>query len=169
MSVLEILKVPDLKLREKAKEILKIDDNIKKIAYDMIETMYAGKGIGLAGTQVGIPLRIIVIDVDQIEGEPNPMVFINPEIVEGRDRVVNEEGCLSVPGYTAKVERFNYVKVRYKDLDDKIREMEGEDLLARAFQHEIDHLNGILFIDHLSKLKREMFLKRLKKSMERNL
>jgi len=169
MSVLEILKVPDPKLREKAKEILKIDDNIKKIAYDMIETMYAGKGIGLAGTQVGIPLRIIVIDVDQIEGESNPMVFINPEIVEGRDRVVNEEGCLSVPGYTAKVERFNYVKVRYKDLDDKIREMEGEDLLARAFQHEIDHLNGILFIDHLSKLKREMFLKRLKKSMERNL
>lgn len=169
MSVLEILKVPDPRLREKAKEILKIDDNIKKIAYDMIETMYAGKGIGLAGTQVGIPLRIIVIDVDQIEGEPNPMVFINPEIVEGRDRVVNEEGCLSVPGYTAKVERFNYVKVRYKDLDDKIREMEGEDLLARAFQHEIDHLNGILFIDHLSKLKREMFLKRLKKSMERNL
>lgn len=169
MSVLEILKVPDPRLREKAKEILKIDDNIKKIAYDMIETMYAGKGIGLAGTQVGIPLRIIVIDVDQIEGEPNPMVFINPEIVEGRDRVVNEEGCLSVPGYTAKVERFNYVKVRYKDLDDKIRETEGEDLLARAFQHEIDHLNGILFIDHLSKLKREMFLKRLKKSMERNL
>ncbi|MCX7990501.1 MAG: peptide deformylase [Proteobacteria bacterium] len=169
MAVLEILKVPDKRLREKANEITVIDDNIKRLAYDMIETMYAGSGVGLAGTQVGVPLRIIVIDVDQIDGEPNPMVFINPEILEGRDKVVKEEGCLSVPGFTAKIERFGYVKVRYKNLDNETQEMSAEGLLARAFQHEIDHLNGILFIDYLSKLKRELFLKKLKKSLERSL
>lgn len=169
MAVLDILKVPDQRLRVKAKEILKVDDEIKKLANDMIETMYANKGVGLAATQVGVPLRIIVIDVEQVEGEPNPMVFINPEILEGSEKVSNEEGCLSVPGFTAKVERFNYVKVRYRDLNYEIKEMEGKELLARAFQHEIDHLEGILFIDRISKLKRELFLKRLKKSLERNL
>lgn len=169
MAVLDILKVPDQRLRVKAKEILKVDDEIKKLANDMIETMYANKGVGLAATQVGVPLRIIVIDVEQVEGEPNPMVFINPEILEGSEKVSNEEGCLSVPGFTANVERFNYVKVRYRDLNYEIKEMEGKELLARAFQHEIDHLEGILFIDRISKLKRELFLKRLKKSLERNL
>lgn len=169
MSVLEVLKVPDPRLRERAKDIVNIDDNIKKLAYDMIETMYASNGVGLAATQVGVPLRIIVIDVEQIDGEPKPIICINPEIIEGRDMVKNEEGCLSVPGYTAKVERFNFVKVRFKNLVDQYVHMEAEELLARAFQHEIDHLNGILFIDHLSKLKRELFLKRLKKSMERSL
>ncbi len=169
MAVLEILKIPDKRLREKAIEVKDIDDNIKKIAYDMIETMYAGKGIGLAATQVGIPLKIIVIDIDQLDDNPNPMVFINPEIIEGRDKVSNEEGCLSVPGFTAKVERFSHLIVKYKSLDNVVKEISAEGLLSRAFQHEIDHLNGVLFIDHLSKLKRELFLKKLKKTLERSL
>ncbi len=169
MSLLTILTIPDPRLREKAKEITKIDDNIKKIAYDMVETMYAHKGVGLAATQVGIPIRLIVIDVDQIEGDPNPIICINPEIIEGKEKVKNEEGCLSIPGYSASVERFGYVKVRFMDLDGNQKEIEATELLSRAFQHEIDHLNGILFIDHLSRLKRELFLKKLKKTMEKSL
>ncbi len=169
MSLLNILTIPDPRLREKAKEVTAIEEPIKKLAYDMVETMYANKGVGLAATQVGVPLKVIVIDVDQLDGTPNPLICINPEIIESKDRVKNEEGCLSIPGYTANVERFNEVKVRFLDLQGNEIKMTATELLSRAFQHEIDHLNGILFIDHLSRLKREMFLKKLKKSMEKSL
>lgn len=169
MAILEILKYPDQRLREIAKEVDDINDDIKKIATSMIETMYHAKGIGLAGPQVGIPIRLFVIDIEQLEENPKPIVFINPVIISTEGKEKKEEGCLSIPGYTAPVERAVKVIVRFKDLDGKDHEIEAEGLLARAIQHENDHLDGKLFIDRISSIRRELIIKKLRKEMERSL
>lgn len=169
MAVMEILKYPDQRLRVIAKEIDKISDDIKKIAISMIETMYNAKGIGLAATQVGIPVRLFVIDVEQLDENPKPIVFINPKILSMDGKEKHDEGCLSIPGYTAPVERALKVTVRYRDLDGNTMELVAEGLLARAIQHENDHLDGKLFIDRLSPIRKELIIKKLKKQMEKSL
>ncbi len=137
---------------------------LRKFAGDMLDTMYDAPGIGLAAIQVGEPLRMLVIDLAKEGEEPAPQVFINPEILESsEERSVYEEGCLSIPDYYAEVERPASVRVKYLDRDGKAQEIVAEGLLATCLQHEIDHLNGVLFIDHISKLKRDMVVKKFKK------
>jgi peptide deformylase len=169
MPVMEILNYPDQRLRIVAKEIDKITDEIKKIATSMIETMYHAKGIGLAATQVGIPIRLFVIDVDQLDENPTPIVFINPKIISMEGKEKHDEGCLSIPGHTAPVERAYKVVVRFINLDGATVEIVAQGLLARAIQHENDHLDGKLFIDRLSTIRRELIVKKLKKQMEKTL
>ena len=164
MTIRPLIILPDPLLREVSKPIERVDAQVKKLADDMLATMYDAPGIGLAAIQVGEPLRMLVIDLAK-EGEPPaPQVFINPEILEKSDgRSVYEEGCLSIPDYYAEVERPAKVRVGYLDRDAKHREVEAEGLLATCLQHEVDHLNGVLFIDHISKLKRDMVVKKFKK------
>ncbi len=169
MSILQILKYPDPRLKEKAVEVKEITKEIKKLAFDMVETMYSNRGVGLAAPQVGVPFRIIVIDIDQLEKEPNPIICINPEIISHEGKTKDDEGCLSVPGFTAPVERYKKVVVSFLDLDGNSNEVTAEDFFAKAFQHEIDHLNGILFVDRLGRLRKQLFLKRYKKMMEESL
>ncbi|TKT74992.1 peptide deformylase [Aquamicrobium sp. LC103] len=156
--------LPDPLLRLVSKPVERVDDDLRGFADDMLETMYDAPGIGLAAIQVGEPLRMLVIDLSK-EDEPNaPHVFINPEIVATGDGIsVYEEGCLSIPDYYAEVERPDTVTVKYLDRDGKERVMEAEGLMATCLQHEIDHLNGVLFIDHISKLKRDMVVRKFKK------
>ena len=164
MSIKPLIILPDPILRQVSKPVERVDAPLRKLADDMLETMYDAPGIGLAAIQVGEPLRMLVIDLAK-EGEPPaPQVFINPEIVESSDeRSVYEEGCLSIPDYYAEVERPAAVRVKYLDRDGKLQEMQAEGLMATCLQHEIDHLNGVLFIDHISKLKRDMVVKKFKK------
>jgi peptide deformylase len=164
MAIRPILEVPDPRLTRAAAAVERIDDELKRLLDDMLETMYAAPGIGLAAIQVGEPIRMLVIDLAK-EGEPKaPQIFINPEIIENSDgRSVYEEGCLSIPDYYAEVERPAKVRVKYIDLDGKPQEIEADGVLATCLQHEIDHLNGVLFIDHISKLKRDMVLRKFKK------
>ncbi|GAA0549928.1 peptide deformylase [Rhizomicrobium palustre] len=165
MAIREILTAPDPRLKEVAKDVSKVDGAIKTLAADMLDTMYDAEGIGLAATQIGVALRVVVIDVAQKDGEKNPMVFINPKIVWESDEVANfQEGCLSVPDIWDEVERPVAVKAEYLDLDGKKQVLEADGLLADCLQHEIDHLNGTLFIDHLSRLKRSMAIKKLTKA-----
>ncbi len=164
---------PDPRLRQISSPVEKVDDEVRALVADMFETMYAAPGIGLAAIQVGVPRRILVIDLQEPEeegGEPvkDPRVFINPEILEHSDQEVPyTEGCLSVPDQYAEVDRPDRIRARWLDLDGKVREEEIEGLLATCLQHEMDHLNGVLFIDHLSRLKREMILKKLTKQRRR--
>ena len=164
MAIRPLIILPDPVLRQVSKPVERVDDDVQKFASDLLETMYDAPGIGLAGIQIGEPLRILVIDLAK-EGEPKaPQIFINPEILSRSDeRSVYEEGCLSIPDYYAEVERPARVRVRYVDLDGKEREVEAEGLLATCLQHEIDHLNGVLFIDHISKLKRDMVVRKFRK------
>jgi peptide deformylase len=164
MSIKPLIILPDPVLRLVSKPVERVDAPLLKLADDMLETMYDAPGIGLAAIQVGEPLRMLVIDLHK-EGEPKaPQLFINPEIVESADeRSVYEEGCLSIPDYYAEVERPASVRVKYLDRDGKEQEVPAEGLLATCLQHEIDHLNGVLFIDHISKLKRDMVVKKFKK------
>jgi peptide deformylase len=164
MAIREIIILPDKQLRLISKPVEKVTPEVRKLADDMFETMYDAPGIGLAAIQVGEALRMLVIDLAK-EGEtPAPHVFINPEILESSEqRSVYEEGCLSIPDYYAEVERPAAVRVRYLDRDGKLLEMQAEGLMATCLQHEIDHLNGVLFIDHISKLKRDMVVKKFKK------
>jgi len=148
-----------------------VDDSVRKLIDDMVETMYYARGIGLASVQVGDPRRVVVLDVpDEDEKErakgKNLMALVNPEIVYAEGETVYEEGCLSVPGITADVERAARVRVKALDRDGKPFEIEAEGLLAIALQHEIDHINGVLFIDRLSRLKRELVKRRYRKSLE---
>jgi peptide deformylase len=143
-----------------------VDDRIRKLVDDMTETMYAAKGIGLAATQVGVAERVVVIDVSDEGGKP--VVFINPEILSGDGSAEIEEGCLSVPGYFEPVQRLGHVKVRALDRDGKPFELEADELFAICIQHEIDHLNGKLFVDYLSELKRTRIRKRLEKAQRQN-
>ncbi|MEW6614896.1 MAG: peptide deformylase [Thermodesulfobacteriota bacterium] len=161
MSILKILTYPDPVLKKKAKQVEIIDEKIKKLAEDMVETMYAAPGIGLAAPQVGESLRVIIVDVTR-KGE-DLVVLVNPEIISGEGECAEEEGCLSVPDFKETVSRKK--KVIVKGLDIKGREIQipAEGLLAIAFQHEIDHLDGILIIDRVSWLKRDIFKKKLKK------
>ena len=169
MSVLELYEYPHPILEQKAEKVLKVDADIQKFLDDMLETMYASKGVGLAAPQVGVSKRIIVIDAEQkeVDGEykrGNPMCLVNPEIVyKSEETILFCEGCLSVPKQSADVERHYAIKVRYLDYNSKEQEIEAEDYLAVILQHEIDHLDGILYIDRISRLKRNMLLKKLEK------
>ena len=164
MPLKPLIILPDPVLRQVSNPVERVDDAVRKLASDMLDTMYDAPGIGLAAIQVGEPLRLLVIDLAK-EGEPPaPQVFINPEILAGSDeRSVYEEGCLSIPDYYAEVERPAKVRVKYLDRDGKEREAEADGLLATCLQHEIDHLNGVLFIDHISKLKRDIVVRRFRK------
>jgi len=164
MSIKPLIILPDPILRQVSRRVERVDDDLRKLASDMLDTMYDAPGIGLAAIQVGEPLRMLVIDLAKEGEEPAPYVFINPEIVESsEERSVYEEGCLSIPDYYAEVERPASVRVKYLDRDGKAQEMVADRLMATCLQHEIDHLNGVLFIDHISKLKRDMVVKKFKK------
>jgi peptide deformylase len=169
MAILPILEVPDPRLRQISSPVEKVDDEVRALVADMFETMYAAPGIGLAAIQVGVPKRILVIDLQEPAeegGEPvkDPRVFINPEVVQASEQEVPyTEGCLSVPDQYADVDRPDRIRARWLDLHGNSHEEDIEGLLATCLQHEMDHLNGILFIDHLSRLKREMILKKLAK------
>jgi peptide deformylase len=164
MAIRPIVLIPDPRLKQASKPAGPVTAELKALVDDMLATMYDAPGIGLAAIQVGEPIRMLVIDLAK-EGEPKaPQIFINPEVVESSDeRSVYEEGCLSIPDYYAEVERPAKVRVKFVDGDGKPQEVSAEGLLATCLQHEIDHLNGVLFIDHISKLKRDMVVKRFKK------
>jgi peptide deformylase len=164
MAVISICKLPDPVLRQKAKEITEINGKTQRLINDMGDTMYAAPGLGLAANQVGQLQRLIVFDVSHKEKGPrNLQVVLNPCIAEGEGELVHEEGCLSVADFSADVKRHARVLVKGLDREGKPIEITGEGLLAVVLQHEIDHLNGILFIDHISRLKRGLYLRRLKK------
>lgn len=161
MAKLNILEIPDPRLRTVAKPVETVDDETRQLVRDMQETMYAAHGIGLAATQVDVHQRLLVLDVS--EGQDQPRCYINPEIIQREGTQVCEEGCLSVPGVYAKVERAESIRVRAMDEDGETFEEDAEGLLAVCIQHEIDHLDGKIFVDHLSQLKRRMVLKKLEK------
>ncbi len=173
MDLLDIITLPDRLLREKSAPVERIDDDLKRFMDQMLETMYAAPGIGLAAVQVGVPRRVITIDVVAKESEEeegsetsrDPIFLINPEIVwRSEEPGIYEEGCLSIPEYYAEVERPARIKFRYLDREGKEQEREADGLLATVVQHEVDHLDGRLFIDHISKLKRDMVIKKFTKA-----
>ncbi|MBW8447086.1 MAG: peptide deformylase [Arenimonas sp.] len=165
MTIKPLIILPDPLLRQVSAPFERVDAELLKLADDMLETMYEAPGIGLAAIQIGVPRRLLVIDVSKEDEEKRPLVFINPEIITSSDeRSVYEEGCLSIPDYYAEVERPASVTVKSLDRDGKEQLTEADGLLATCLQHEIDHLNGILFIDHISRLKREMVIKRFTKA-----
>lgn len=169
MSIKPLIILPDPVLRKVSTPIERVDANLQKLADDMLETMYQAPGIGLAAIQVGEPLRLLVIDVAGKDEPKAPQVFINPEILWKSDEPnVYEEGCLSIPDYYAEVERPKRIRVSYLDRDGKKQECEADGLLATCLQHEIDHLDGVLFIDHISKLKRDMVIRKFKKLAKEN-
>jgi len=156
--------LPDPLLRQQSKPVETVDSEIQRLADDMLETMYDAPGIGLAAIQIGVPRRMLVIDLSRDDEENKPQVFINPEILKVSDEVsAYEEGCLSIPDYYAEVERPASLTVGYVDRDGKQQTVEADGLLATCLQHEIDHLNGVLFIDHISRLKRDMVIKKFTK------
>ena len=171
MALRQILTEPNSILRQKSSIVEKVDGEIQKLMDDMLETMYAAPGIGLAAIQVGVPKRIIVLDISRNEEPKKPMFFINPEIVEkAKNNSTYEEGCLSVPGQFAEIERPESCHLKFLDYNGQPQEIKAEGMLATCIQHEIDHLEGILFIDYLSKLKKTMIIKKLskeKKALER--
>jgi peptide deformylase len=168
MALREILILPDKRLRQVSEPVKKIDAGIKKLVEDMFETMYEAPGIGLAAIQVGTPRRLLIMDLAKKDEPRQPQVFINPELVwTSDDKAIHEEGCLSIPEFYEEVERPAQVKVRYLDLDAKAHEIDANGLMATCLQHEIDHLNGILFIDHISKLKRDRVIKKFAKAAKR--
>jgi len=165
MALLEIIEFPDPRLRNKAATIERVDDELRALIDDMLETMYEAPGIGLAGIQIAVPRRVLVMDVSRDEDARAPHALINPEVVWTSDEMSPyEEGCLSIPEYYAEIERPARCRVTYIDRDGKPREMEADGVLATCVQHEIDHLNGLLFIDYLSKLKRDRVIKKFAKA-----
>ena len=171
MALRQILTEPNKILREKSLSVENVDKDIQILMDDMLETMYAAPGIGLAAIQVGIPKRVIVLDIKQKEGQKNPIYLINPEIIEkSKNNSTYEEGCLSVPGQFAEIDRPDKCHVKYLDYYGEKKEIKAEGMLATCIQHEMDHLEGILFIDYLSRLKKTMIIKKLskqKKAIER--
>jgi len=171
MAIRQILTEPNKALRQKSLKVDVVDQGIRKLMDDMLETMYAAPGIGLAAIQVGVPKRVIVLDIAKKDEPKQPMYFVNPEIIEkSQNNSSYEEGCLSVPGQFAEIERPDRCHIKYLDYQGKSKEMKAEGMLATCIQHEMDHLEGILFIDYLSKLKRSMIVKKLskqKKELER--
>ena len=173
MAILPIIETPDPRLRQVSTPVEAVTDELQTLIDDMFETMYAAPGIGLAAIQVGVPKRLLVIDLQEREDEEGkpvrePRVFINPEILETSDELqVYQEGCLSVPDQYADVERPVTVRARWQERDGAVRDEQLDGLLAICLQHEMDHLEGVLFIDHLSRLKREMVLKRLLKARQK--
>ena len=162
MSIYKIVKYGDPVLRKKTQEITEITEDIKQLAFDMLETMYAAPGVGLAAPQIGLSLKLCVIDI-MPEGKKEPYILINPQITDGTDMVELEEGCLSFPKIYEKVKRFNEVTAQYTDINGKPRKVTVSGFLAKAFQHEIDHLNGKVFIDLLSPWKRKDVEKEIRK------
>ncbi|WP_188910026.1 peptide deformylase [Aureimonas endophytica] len=168
MAIRPLVILPDPLLRKASRPVERVDADLKRFADDMLETMYDAPGIGLAAVQVGELLRMLVIDVAGEDEEKRPQVFLNPEILARSDAMSTyEEGCLSIPDYYAEVERPAKVTVGYLGLDGATHELEAEGVLATCLQHEIDHLNGVLFIDHISKLKRDMVVKKFTKAAKR--
>ena len=169
MALRDVLKFPDKRLRTVSQPIAEVTDEIRALANDMLEVVYDEPGIGLAAPQVGEPVRLIVVDTEWThEGaERNPLVLVNPEIHDPRGRIVWTEGCLSVPDFEAEVERAERVRLRARDLDGNEITIEASDLQAVCFQHEIDHLDGILFIDRISRLKRSLYVQKRKKQLRR--
>ena len=168
MAQRPIIILPDPKLRLVSAKIERVDDSLRRLIDDMIETMHEAPGVGLAAIQVAEPIRLLVVDVAKKEEAPDPQVFINPEIVwSSEERATYEEGCLSIPEYYAEVERPASVRARALDREGKLREVLAEGLLATVLQHEIDHLDGVLFIDHISKLKRDRVIKKFQKAAKR--
>ena len=170
MAIRRILTEPDPFLRKISQDVEKVDNDIRKLIDDMFETMYAAPGIGLAAIQIGVPKRVIIIDLSK-EEEKTPLYFINPKIIlKSNNNLTYEEGCLSVPGQFAEVERPDQCHISYLDYNSQKQELKAEGLLATCIQHEMDHLEGILFIDYLSKLKKNYIVKKLskqKKTLER--
>ena len=165
MAVRPILTAPDPRLKAISAPVEKVDGEIRKLAEDMADSMYAADGIGLAAIQIGVAKRVLVIDLDQKEGKKNPVAYINPKILWASDETaVFEEGCLSVPEIWDDVERPARIKCEYLDRDGNQQLLEADGMLATCLQHEMDHLNGVLFIDHLSRLKRSMAIKKLTKA-----
>jgi peptide deformylase len=165
MALRPILCLPDPRLRAVSEKVGVVDDGVRALMDDMLETMYDAPGIGLAAIQIGVAKRVIVMDLARKEEEPEPRFFADPEILEtSEDENVYEEGCLSIPEYYEEVSRPATIRVRYLDRDNKLQEIEAEGLLATCLQHEIDHLDGKLFIDHLSRLKRERAIKKFTKA-----
>ena len=168
MPLKPIIILPDPKLRLVSLKIERVDDDLRRLIDDMIETMHDAPGVGLAAIQVAEPIRLLVVDTAKKEETPAPQVFINPEIVwSSEQRSTYEEGCLSIPEYYAEVERPASVRARALDREGKLSEVLAEGLLATVLQHEIDHLNGVLFIDHISKLKRDRVIKKFQKAAKR--
>ena len=162
MSQRKIVIEPDPILREKSEILEKVDDELRNLLDDMLETMYAASGIGLAAVQVGVLKRLIVIDISKDKEKKNPLFLINPEIIsKSKKTSIYEEGCLSLPGHFAEIERPAECQIKFIDYDGKEQELRVNGLLATCIQHEIDHLNGVLFIDYLSKLKKDMIVKKL--------
>ncbi|MSO93283.1 MAG: peptide deformylase [Rhodospirillales bacterium] len=165
MTVLPIIVAPDPRLKKTAAAVARVDDDVRRLMEDMVESMHAANGLGLAAPQVGVLKRVIVVDTARGEDTPRPIRMANPDVVWASDKIVTaEEGCLSLPEHYADVARPARVRVRYLDHENEIREMEAEGLLATCIQHEIDHLEGVLFVDHISSLKRHMILRKLQKA-----
>ena len=171
MAIKKILTEPDPFLRQKSKKVEKVDSSIRSLMDDMLETMYDAPGIGLAAIQIGVPKRVIVIDLTRDGNEKKPMYFVNPEIISNsNNEATYEEGCLSVPNQFAEINRPDKCQIKFLDYEGKEQVLNAKGLLATCIQHEMDHLEGILFIDYLSKLKKSMIVKKLskqKKSLER--
>lgn len=168
MAKLKVYEYPHPILKKKAEKVSAVDDELRAFMDDMLETMYDSNGCGLAAPQVGVSKRIVVIDIAREDEEPAPMYLVNPEIVwKSEETEICEEGCLSLPEMRAEVERPASVKIRYLDYDGKECELLAEDFLAVAAQHELDHLDGILYIDHLSRLKRQMLVKKLENNRKK--
>ena len=168
MAVCDILIIPDKRLRLKSEPVKAVDKTLRALIDDMFETMYAAPGIGLAAIQIGAARRVVTMDLAKKDEPKQPQVFINPEVTWVSDeKATYEEGCLSIPEYYEEVERPKSVRVKYLDLDLKPQEIEADGLLATCLQHEIDHTNGVLFIDHISKLKRNMVMKKFKKAAKK--
>jgi len=165
MAILPIIELPDPRLRLVSEPVGAVDAAVRKLMDDMLETMYEAPGIGLAAIQVAVAKRVLVMDVAREDEPKQPLCLANPEIVwSSEDKNVYQEGCLSIPEYYEDVERPKQVRVRYLDRDNKVQELEADGLLATCVQHEIDHLNGVLFIDYLSRLKRERVVKKFVKA-----
>ncbi len=165
MAIRPILTAPDPRLKAVSEPVAKVDDETRRLIDDLIESMYEADGIGLAAIQVGVPKRILVMDLDQRDGNKNPMAFVNPEILWASEELATfQEGCLSVPEIWEDVDRPAKIRAGYLDRDGKSQVLEADGLLATCLQHEMDHLNGVLFLDHLSKLKRSMALRKLAKA-----
>jgi peptide deformylase len=168
MAVRDIIKLPDKRLRLVSEPVKRIDDGVRKLVDDMFDTMYKAPGIGLAAIQIGVPKRVVILDLSKKEDDHKPLVFINPEVTwASEEKSKYEEGCLSIPEYYEEVERPAKVKVKYLDLDGEAHETEVKGLLATCLQHEIDHINGVLFIDHLSRLKRSLIIKKFAKAAKK--
>jgi peptide deformylase len=168
MALRDIIILPDKRLRVVSDPVQTVDKEVRTLVDDMLETMYKAPGVGLAAIQIGVARRIVTADTSKKDDEKNPQAFINPEIVWSSDeKNTYEEGCLSIPEYYEEVERPKQIKVKFTDVHGKTQEIEADGLLATVLQHEIDHLNGVLFIDHISKLKRDRVIKKFQKAAKR--